>query len=261
MPRRTGIQTVVATVAGNLFLVFGTLVLASLAVATAWVPPRVPIFYFWARAWSRGLLRASGVEVEATHAAPLPLDRPLVLMPNHQSLYDIPVLLATTRVQARFLAKRELFRIPLFGWSLRLAGFVPVERHDARGARESFRQAIDLLRAGASVLVFPEETRSLDGRLLPFKRGGFLLATRSGAAIVPVGIEGTHRIRAKNSLVIHPGTVRVCYGEPIAPEGGGVKGREHLEAAVRRSVCALAGLPPPAKVGDPPTRGEGEATE
>jgi len=164
-------------------------------------------------------------------------------MANHQSLFDIPVLLATLPGQTRFMAKQGLFRIPIFGWALSAGGFIPVDRQDRSRAKEAFASAVARLQAGASVLVFPEETRSLDGRLLAFQRGGFLLALKSGLPIVPVGIAGTLAVQGKRSFLIHPGEVSVRYGAPIAMTGFDLRQKRELLLIVRDRIAQLAGAP------------------
>jgi 1-acyl-sn-glycerol-3-phosphate acyltransferase len=239
--------SLLATLTGNLYLVAGTAVLATLALATGWLPPRGNVIFFWARVWSRCLLWSSGVRVEveagpfAAGRAELPDGGHYIFMANHQSLFDIPVLLSTLPGQTRFLAKQSLFRIPLFGWAIRAGGFIPVDREDRSRARDVFRAAAARLRAGTSVLLFPEETRSRDGRLLPFQRGGFLLAIKSGLPIVPVGIAGTLGVQRKGSLRIRPARVRVRYGQPLAVGGYDLRRKDELIASVRREVAALAG--------------------
>jgi 1-acyl-sn-glycerol-3-phosphate acyltransferase len=246
------VGSILATITGNLYLVLGTLVCALLALATGWLPPRGNVIFFWARVWSRGLLWASGVRLQVEAAGDVAPGGRYIFMANHQSLFDIPVLLATLPGQTRFLAKQSLFRIPLFGWAIRAGGFIPVDREDRSRAREVFQAAAARLRAGTSVLVFPEETRSLDGRLLPFQRGGFLLALKSGLPIVPVGIQGTLRVQPKGRLRIHPGVVRVRYGAPIAVAGGELRRKRELTAEVRRRVGELAGAAAPeAQPGSP----------
>jgi 1-acyl-sn-glycerol-3-phosphate acyltransferase len=234
-------SSLVATVAGNLYLVLGTLVCASLALATGWLPPRGNVIFFWARVWSRGLLLASGVRLEVERGGALDPRGRYIFMANHQSLFDIPVLLATLPGQTRFLAKHSLFRIPLFGWAIRAGGFIPVDREDRSRARDVFLAATARLRAGTSVLLFPEETRSRDGRLLPFQRGGFLLALKSGLPIVPVGIQGTLQVQTKGTLRIRPGRVRVRYGAPLPISGFALRRKGELVAEVRRHVAELAG--------------------
>ena len=133
------------------------------AIVASWIPPRRRHSFSVARAWGRGLLLSSGVRVRTSGgAAALPPQ--VVFMANHQSLYDIAVLLATVPVPVRFLAKRSLFRLPFFGWGLAAAGFVPIDRVDRSRAKEAFRHALGALEEGMAIAIFPEETRSLDGQ-------------------------------------------------------------------------------------------------
>lgn len=231
---------VAATVVGNAYLLLGTLLFGTLAVLTGWIPLRGRLFYLWARLWSRGLLAANGLRLETTGGSSLDVG-PVVFMANHQSLFDIPALLATLPTEARFLAKRELFAIPLFGWSLKVGGFIPVDRERGSSARATFVAAAEAIAEGASILVFPEQTRSVDGHLLPFRRGGFLIALRAEAPIVPVGISGTFEARPKGGLVTRPGTVSVRYGDPVETKGRGVRERREIEARVRSEIASLAG--------------------
>ncbi len=230
-----------ATIGGNLFLVAGTLLLGSLAVLLGWLPPRGRWVYAMARLWSRGLIWSSGVRLSSSFEEALVADRAYVYMSNHQSLYDIPALIAALPGQTRFLAKRSLFRIPVFGWALRAGGFISIDRRDRSRAGESFGDAIRELAAGASAVVFPEGTRS-DGELLPFQRGGFLLALKSGLPIVPVGIRGSREVRARSGYRIRPGHIEVRCGRPLAVDGYGVREKQRLIADVRQQVARLAGV-------------------
>ncbi len=235
-----GLATPLATVAGNLYLVLGSLFWASVGLAGAWVPPHGNWVFRCARLWARGLLAVSGVRLAVEHAVPLDPARPVVYMANHQSLYDIPALLASLPGQTRMLAKRSLFRIPFFGWAIAAGGFIAIDREDPGSAPKNLRAAAERLRRGASTVVFPEGTRSLDGRLAPLQRGGFLLALKSGLPIVPVGIEGSVAIRRRGSLVVRPRRLPVRYGAPIAAAEYGLRRREELVAEVRRRLAELA---------------------
>jgi 1-acyl-sn-glycerol-3-phosphate acyltransferase len=241
-----GAGSLLASLTGNGFLVLGTFVLAVCTLLTGWIPlPRGGrVFFFWARLWSRLVLLTSGVRARAERLAQLDPRRTYVFLSNHQSLYDIPLLIATLPFPVRFMAKRELFSIPIFGWAIRMGGFIPVDRGASKGARESFRAATARLAHGGSVLLFPEETRSLDGRLLPFKRGGFLLAQMAGAPVVPVGIRGTLGVRRKDSFRIHPGRALVRYGAPIEPASGR-RDTAELVGRVRAAIAELAGAEAP----------------
>jgi 1-acyl-sn-glycerol-3-phosphate acyltransferase len=252
------LASLVFTVTGNLYLVFGTVFFAIVSTATGWIPlPHGGRFWFvWARWWSRLLLWSSGVIVRVEQLAPLDRRQVYVFLSNHQSLFDIPVLLATLPLPARFLAKRELFNIPLLGWSLKVGGFIPVER-GGKSAGESFRAAAQRVQSGGSVLLFPEETRSQDGRLLPFKRGGFLLAQKAGLPMVPVGIRGTLGVRPRTSYRIHPGRALVRYGEPLPPPGSGRGGSAATIAQVRAKIAELAGVEAPVEEARPGDREPG----
>ena len=239
--------TALATFTGNLFLLVGSTLLAVVTLLVAWIPPRGTWSFAVMRVWSNAVLAASLVRVEVRYAPELEPERSYVFLSNHQSLFDIPVLIATSPGQIRMVAKRSLFRIPLFGWALRAGGFIPVDRADRSTATQTFASASARLRQRTSILLFPEGTRSLDDTLLPFQRGGFLLALKSGLPIVPVGIRGTRAIRLRGGLRINPGTAVVSYGAPIHPAGYGLRRKRELIDEVRRQVAVLAGLELPAE--------------
>lgn len=239
-PRAGALATVLATLTGTFYLVAGTLMFAIAALVAAAIPPRGHWHHRVGRSWAKGVLAASFVQLEVEGEAGLDPGGGYVFMANHQSLFDIPALLASLPGETKFLAKSSLFRIPIFGWALHAGGFVPIDRQDRSTARESFAAAIAELGRGVSVLIFPEEERTLDGRVLPFRRGGFLLALKSGLPIVPVGIEGAFAVQHRRSFLIRPGRVRVRYGEPIAVTGLAVSRLRELTAETRARVAGLA---------------------
>lgn len=234
--------TILSTVGVFAFVVPGTVIFALLAILTSWIPPRGLWVTLVARLWARCLVAAAGVRVEVELDPAIDPARGYVFLANHQSYFDIPALLATLPGQVRFAAKRSLFRIPIFGWSLAAGGFIPVDRADRSQARDVFAAAGERLREGISVLFFPEGTRSADGRLLPFQRGGFLVALKSGLPVVPVGISGAREVLPRHTLVIRPGTIRIRYGQPIETSVYGVRRRSELTGEVRRRITELAGL-------------------
>lgn len=228
------------TLIGNTYLVVGSLFWATVAVLFGWIGPRGHFVFWVARTWSRGVLFFSGVRAIPVFETPLDPNGQYVFMPNHRSLYDIPALLATLPGQTRMLAKKSLFQIPVFGWALKVGGFVGIDRSDPSSARDSFAVAVaQLEKAGVSVLVFPEGTRSLTDELLSFKRGGFLLALKSGLPIVPVGIAGSAEVQPKRSFKIRPGSVRVNYGCPLPIQGFGLSRKQELVQEVREQVERL----------------------
>lgn len=245
-------STIFATLTGNLFLVLGSLLIGSLAILGSWVPPRGNWVFAMARLWSILLLRASLVQVEVRRTGDLDPGASYVFLANHESLFDIPALLSTVPNQVRMMAKRSLFRVPVFGWALTAGGFIPIDRGDRSKARESFASAIAHIRGGTSILLFPEGTRSLSDTLLPFQRGGFLLALKSGLPIVPVGIRESRAIQRKGVWTIRPGTVVVTYGAPIDCAAYGVRRMRELIDEVRRQVAEMAGLELPAEEGAAP---------
>src|SRR5436305_2342935 len=163
--------TVFASLTGNLFLVVGTTILSVLSILVSWIPPRGNAVFLVGRLWARALLAASCLRVDVIREAELDPRGSYVFLSNHQSLFDIPVLFATVPGQTRMMAKRSLFRIPVFGWAIATGGFIPIDRGDRSTARHSFAAAIGKLRRGTSVLLFPEGTRALADPLLPFPRG------------------------------------------------------------------------------------------
>ena len=231
-----------ATTGSHIVMVFGTLFFSTLAVLSFWVPRRGNVIFYYARWWGRLVLWASGLRPEIQHRTRYEPGCRFIVMSNHQGMYDIPALLGTMPFQTRFMAKSSLFRIPFFGWAMQLGGFVPVDRGDNKRARKAFGSAVDTLGGGISILVFPEETRSADGRLLAFRRGGFLLALKSGLPILPLGISGTHEARPKGSWSTRPGPISIHFGNPIDVAEFGLKGRRELEAEVRRQILELSGV-------------------
>ncbi len=171
--------------------------------------------------WCRAVLRLSGVRVVIEGRENLPQgQKPCVFAVNHKGAFDIPVLHAYLPYDFKWIAKKSLFYIPLVGWAMWLAGYIPIDRRlGGRAYIKSINDAIEKVKKGISVIIFPEGTRHPGRGLLPFKKGGFVIATRGGADVVPVAISGTENIMKKGSLLIRPATVRVNIGGPISPEG------------------------------------------
>lgn len=209
------------------------------AIFAAFLPPRGDWFLLFARGWSRTILALSGVRVRVLHPERLRPGRSVVLVSNHESFADIVVLLSNVPIQVRFLAKRSVFSVPILGWSIKAAGFIPVDRGDRTRSTATVEAALSRLRGGRSLVIFPEETRTRTGELLPFKKGAALLALKSGFPILPVGIAGTRRVLPRTTLLPTPGDVVLVAGEPIPAEGGSAKDRNALTEAARQAVAAL----------------------
>ncbi len=230
-----------ATVAFVGFGLVNTIVSGLVGTVVGFIPPRGDWTLRGARLWARGVLLGGFVRLRKAGRERVPRDTPVVFMSNHESWLDIPALLAAIPVQVRFLAKKSLFAWPFFGWAIAAMGFIPVDRKNRREAVKSFEVAAARIRAGRSVLIFPEETRSTDGRLLPFQRGGFLIALKAGIPIVPVGLEGPRRCLPKHNYLIRPGTITVRFGRPISTAGRGVTDKGQLMDEVRRALEELRG--------------------
>lgn len=192
------------------------------------------------RVWVRWILATFGVRVEASGLENVPTHAPVILMSNHQSLVDIAAIVSTLpRTQSwRFVAKRELARVPIFGQALVASGHIIIDRGDRVRAVESLRHAAEIIRAGTTVIVFPEGTRSPRGNLRNFKSGPFHLALEAQVPIIPVTVSGSQRITPKGELIVHRGAVKIVYGKPIATRGISLEARKDLSSRVRAAIAS-----------------------
>lgn len=194
-----------------------TVVLGTLSLASVLVDRRGHVAHRCARVWSWLILATTGVRVQANLDDGVMRDQPYVFVSNHQSIYDIPILFATLPFQLRIIAKASLTRFPVLGWHLRYSGHLLVDRSHAGSA--TLRRVADLMRRSASLIVFPEGTRSGDGRVRRFKRGLFLLAIEAGLPVVPVAVVGSRHVMSKGRLMTCPGDVALVMHTPLPTEG------------------------------------------
>lgn len=173
------------------------------------------------RSWAEALCTHARVDLTVVGLDRVPHGRAYVIMSNHQSQFDIPILYRVWPGTLRMVAKAELFRVPIWGRAMRAAGFVAVDRSGDRArAQAAMQEAGAAIARGVSIWIAPEGTRSEDGQLRPFKKGGFLLAQRTSTPIVPVAIDGSRDILPKHAHAIARGaSVRVTFGAPINPAG------------------------------------------
>jgi len=194
----------------------------------------------WAiKGWGRWIVWAAGIDTVAEGLEKLAPNGQYVLVANHHSYLDIPCLLATIPISVRFMAKASLFKVPIFGWGLQAAGFIPIDRKDRSKAKAAFSLAVERIKRGNSIAIFPEEGRSKDKWMRPFQRGAFLLAIKSELPIVPMAIDGTFEVLPVGTLRIKPGRVTVRIGDPFETKDLAVRAKKDVMERTRHSVGVL----------------------
>jgi len=189
--------------------------------------------------WARSICAVSGVVVTVTGREHLDAEKPYIFAANHQSQFDILALQGFLGVDFRWLAKKELFEVPIWGPAMRKAGYIPVDRSRGRQALKSIGEAAQKIAAGTSVIIFPEGTRTKDGKMQDFKAGAMVLAIKSGVDIVPVAIKGTYEILPKGKLLINPGKVFIRIGNPIETKNYTTKDKHVLAKILQDKVSKL----------------------
>jgi 1-acyl-sn-glycerol-3-phosphate acyltransferase len=197
-------------------IVVYTGVLATLAILVGILFHGGRLYHAIGRAFGRGVLVISGVKLRVEGLERVSFTRSYIYAANHASLFDIPAAFAGIPDRVHFIYKRELERIPIFGWSLKFGKtYIAIDRGSATDAMRSIERAADKIRSGASVILFPEGTRSSSGKLQEFKRGAFSLAVKSGVPVVPLTINGSFRVMPRETFRIRPGTITLVFGSPI----------------------------------------------
>lgn len=193
-------------------------------------------FHALARSWAHTTLRICGVDVRVRGLEKLEPGRSYVYVCNHASMFDIPAILASLPDQVRIIYKKELNWIPIFGWGLKFGSYIAVDRSHSAEAMRSLEAAARKIATGASVLLFAEGTRTMDGRLQPFKRGAFNLAVKAGVPVVPLTVNGSFNILPKSSFAIRPGNVELVLETPIPITGKGRDEEKRLMDLVRAAM-------------------------
>jgi len=189
--------------------------------------------------WAASICRVSGVEVRVSGTERLDPGKSYIFAANHQSQFDIFVLQGFLGIDFRWLAKKELFSVPVWGPAMRRAGYIPIDRSRGRQAIKSLDEAAKKIAAGTSVIIFPEGTRSKDGKLHTFKAGAMVLAIKSGVPIVPVAIHGTYAILPKGKLLMKPGKVQIRVAPPIDTTHFKAKDKHELAELLQERVAGL----------------------
>jgi len=217
-----------------------TLAMSEAAVVSSLVDPSGRTTRKLAQFWGSRMCSVCGIGVSTHGGHDVAWHQPLIVMANHQSYFDIPVLYNVLPEPLGMLAKKELFRVPVFNAAMRGLRCLPIDRSDRRQSFESLRVAADHVRAGNSIVVFPEGTRSGDGKVQELKKGPFHLAEMAGVPIVPVGIRGTRDALAKDGVLVRGAHVVVTIGSPIVEVRVGQDARDHTRDAVRAALVELS---------------------
>ena len=196
-----------------------TLLMVPIFVAAALVTSSGAPTYRLCMVWAWVVAKILGVSCSLRNGEKVKPGQSYIVVPNHQSHTDILALLLTLPVQYRWVIKKELVKIPFFGWGLALTGAIVLDRSNPEQARQKLQDSSSKAAGGWSILIYPEGTRSPNGELLPFKKGPFMLAVNTGVPLLPVTVNGAHRILPKKTLALTPGHITVTVSDPIPTEG------------------------------------------
>lgn len=227
----------ISTLLKIVFLFFVTFILSCIALISIPLDKSGRVFRWCAVVWSKIILKTFGIRLHIKGLENIDRTKHYVFVSNHASMFDIPAVLAGIPNEVNLVFKKELSRVPIWGWALRYGHFIMIDRSNPRDAIESLDRAAQSIRNGKSVLLFAEGTRTRDGKLQPFKRGAFTLAVKSKVPVVPVTINNTFSILPKGSLNIRPRDIEVILEHPIpTDELNGKEGEQVLMEHVHRAI-------------------------
>jgi len=224
------------TLTAYIALVFANLVCAGMIAVIAHVDRRGVVWWRIARLWGWVIYTGAWSRILRRGFDGLKWDQPAILMANHESYLDVPALIASCPSPIRFVARKEVFKTPVMGQAMRATGQVSIDRSNRDQAIATLSEAAKQISNGRTVLVFPEGTRSKDGEMKTFKKGGFMLALEAQVPIIPVGVSGTRNVVPRGEWRFQPGVVGVSLGEPIDTKGLTVEDRDVLMHRVREAL-------------------------
>ncbi len=226
----------------NAFIAIHSIIFCLWAIILSLFDKTGRLSHFYAAVpWAKTILWVCGARVRVSGQENVDRHEPRIYLSNHQSYFDIFTLLAHLPADFKFILKQELMKIPLFGFAMRRARYIAIDREEPRKAVKSINEAARKIKEGASMLIFPEGTRSEDGRLQPFKTGGFRLALKAGCDVVPVAITNSRNIVPKGSLRINKGIIDMNIGPPISVTDYTRKDMDKLMARVREAILSQMG--------------------
>ena len=221
-----------------LVVILDTAVLGSLTIFASYLDPTGNHVHYIGKFWARLNLVLSGVRVRLINRAAIDRSQSYIVMSNHQSHYDVWALIGHMPLQLRWVIKMELRKIPIFGLGCERMGQIFIDRGNPERAYKSLEVAGQKIRNGASVVFFPEGTRSPDGKLLPFKKGGFKIAFAAGVPILPITVRGSRAVLPKGSARVRPGTIELVIHDPVPLDGYSDENREELMARVKDTIAS-----------------------
>ncbi len=220
-----------------IIIILLSLVLGTLAVLARLFDSSSNLSHRISSLWGRWLCTLNGIQVDIEGLEHIRQDQAQIFIANHQGFFDIFALNGFLPVQIRWVAKSSLFKIPFMGWAIAASGYIPVVRGNRKKSYQAFVTTIEKLKAGNSIVIFPEGTRSEDGTIGPFKKGGLLLSVRSGAPLVPVTLLGTGNIIRKGSGIIRPGRIQIIISPPIPSQTVVEDKEEKVLNTLRDIIC------------------------
>lgn len=224
-----------------LFLALSTIILGPIAILVLLIPHLDQgarfTYNYLARLWAWINLTLTGVRVKVVGGEKIDFKKPFIVMTNHQSNLDVLALATRLPLQLRWVAKRELLKVPIFGLAIKRMGMIFIDRADPEKAHESMKEAGEKIRSGLTVIVFPEGTRSRDGKLLEFKKGGFVMALQTKTPILPITINGSRFCLPKGGLFsLRPGKIQMVIHDIVDVAGLTIEDRDKLLVKVRAII-------------------------